>query len=139
MNDIDPISLEALRWLQYSYRDLSVAQRLTMCAPSHACWLCQQAAEKALKAALLSERIGFPRTHDLDILRNMLPASWAVHDTHNNLSKLTEWAVEARYPGDWLEPTHANAVWAESEAHSLYDSVAAEFERRGICSSKGDE
>ena len=41
-------------------------------APRHACWLSQQAAEKALKAALVLERVEFPFTHDLDALRNLL-------------------------------------------------------------------
>lgn len=51
---------------------------------------------------------------------------------HKDLSELTDWIVSARYPGDWPEPTYEDAVGAESMARSVYDSVAAEFERRGI-------
>ena len=135
MSGADPAAQEALRWLRFSDGDLCAAQQLmrgNRPAPRHACWLCQQAAEKALKAALVSEEIDFPRTHDLDALRNMLPEGWGVRNTHGDLSELTEWAVEARYPGDWSEPTYEDAVRAETEARSVYDSVAAEFRRRGM-------
>lgn len=135
MSDVDPAVHEALRWLQFSSEDLEVAQQLIMKAPPaprHACWLSQQAAEKALKAALVSEGKGVPRTHDLDALRNKLPEGWAVRDTHDDLTELTEWAIDSRYPGDWPEPTYADAVRAESEARSVHDSVDAEFRRRGM-------
>ena len=59
MNDPDPVVHEALRWLRFSEEDLDVALRLITgppSAPRHACWLSQQAAEKALKAALVLDR-----------------------------------------------------------------------------------
>ena len=101
-------------------------------APRHTCWLSQQAAEKALKAALILEEVDFSFTHDLDALRNLLPDGWAVRDTHADLAELTEWAVETRYPGDWPEPNDADAYRAMSQARALYDSIVAEFQRRGI-------
>ena len=134
MNDPDPVVHEALRWLRFSGEDLDVALRLlsgSPSAPRHACWLSQQAAEKALKAALVLEGVEFPFTHDLDALRNLLPGSWSVRDTHPDLAELTEWAVETRYPGDWPEHTDADATRAVSQARSVHDSVAAKFRRRG--------
>ncbi len=100
-------------------------------SPHHACWLCQQSAEKALKAALVFESIAFPHTHDLDVLKNLLPKDWAVRDAHSDLSDLAEWAIEARYPGTWSEPTNADAVVVESKARLVYDAVEDEFRRRG--------
>ena len=131
MNDADA---EALRWLQFSNRDLSVASQLlrgATPAPHHVCWLCQQSAEKALKAVLTSEEIDFPLTHDLDRLMSKLPEGWPVRDVSVDLGELTQWVVEARYPGGWPEPTNADAVRAESDARLIYSSVAAEFRRRG--------
>ena len=125
----------ALRWLQYSDRDLTDAMRLTSkepISPALACWLCQQAAEKALKAALVLEKIRFPRTHDLNILLGMIPETWLVKSRHVTLSEMTAWTVNARYPGDWPEPTYEDAVGAMSTARSVYDLVAAEFGHRGI-------
>lgn len=121
---------EALRWLRYAEDDLGVASRLMTSAPTaprHVCWLSQQAAEKSLKAALMLEGIDFSYTHDLDALRNQVPDSWAIRETHSDLAELTEWAVEARYPGDWPDPTNADAESALSQARSLYQSVATEF------------
>ena len=134
MNDPDPVVHEALRWLRFSEEDLDVALRLlsgSPSAPRHACWLSQQAAEKALKAALVLDEVEFPFTHDLDALRNLLPGSWSVRDTLPDLAELTEWAVETRYPGDWPEHTDADATRAVSQGRSVHDSVPAEFRRRG--------
>ena len=134
MNDPDPVLNEALRWLRYSAEDLGVASRLMSSrptAPRHACWLYQQAVEKALKAALVLENVEFPFTHDLDALRNYLPDSWPVRAAHGDLAELTEWAVETRYPGDWPEPTAADATRAGSEALEVHNSIVAEFRRRG--------
>lgn len=99
MNDSELVD-EARRWLRFATEDLDVAQRLLAgdgTPPRHACALAQQAAEKALKAALVLEGIDFPFRHDLDALRNLLPDTWSVRCTHTDLAQLTEWAVEARY------------------------------------------
>ncbi len=135
MNDPDPIVKQAHRWLQFSEEDLYVAQRLLAVdppAPRHVCWLSQQAAEKALKAALTLEEIEFSFTHDLDALRNLLPHSWNVQTSHADLAELTEWATETRYPGDWPEPDGADAVRAEAEARAVHYSIASEFRRRSV-------
>ena len=135
MNDLEPAAREAGRWLRFSKEDLELASRLlsgSPSAPRHTCWLAQQAAEKAIKAALILEGIEFPFIHDLDALRDQLPRDWPVEDAHADLSGLTQWAAEARYPRDRPEPTDAEAARAESEARSVYNSVAAECRRRGV-------
>ena len=55
-----------------------------------------------------------------------------MRDVHDDLSALTEWTIEARYPGEWSEPTCADAVKAESTARSVYELVEADFKQRGI-------
>jgi HEPN domain-containing protein len=134
MSDPDLIA-EARRWLRFAREDLGTAERLLAedsFVPRHICWFAQQAAEKALKAALVFEGIDFPFRHDLDALRNLLPDSWPVRGEHPDLAELTEWAVEARYPGDWPEATQADAERAGSQARAVYESVTAEFVRRGV-------
>ena len=135
MSDPELLAREASRWLRYAAEDLDVAQRLLAdrsSAPRHVCWHSQQAAERALKAALVLEGIDFPFTHDLNALRNLLPDSWPVRVEHADLAELTGWAVQARYPGEWPEPSAADAVRAEAEARAVRDAVAAEFRRRGL-------
>ena len=135
MSDPDPVIEEASRWLRFSGEDLAIGQRLLTEQPSsprHACFLFQQAAKKALKAALVLEGIEFPFTHDLDALRNLFPDGWPVRTAHADLAELTEWGVETRYPGDWPEPTNTDAHRAESDARVVYESVAREFVRRGM-------
>ena len=132
MNDPELID-EARRWLRSAEEDLDVAQRLLAMdgpTPRHTCFLAQQATEKALKAALVLEGIDFPFRHDLDALRNLLPDTWSVRRTHTDLAQLTEWAVEARYPGDRQEATATDAKQAVSQAREVYNSIAAEFKRR---------
>lgn len=110
MNDPDH-QTEARRWRQYAVEDLDGAKKLleTTGVARLACWMAQQAAEKALKALLVSQRIEHPRCHDLDLLWNLLPESVRYGAGALDLSELTEWAVEARYPGDWPEASPEDA------------------------------
>jgi HEPN domain-containing protein len=101
-------------------------------APRHICWLAQQAAEKAIKAILVFLEIDFPWRHDLDALRNLIPAGWQVKDEHPDLAGLTEWAVEARSPGDWPEATEADARSAAGQARAVWESVHADFTRHNF-------
>ena len=140
MNDPDLVVQEAQRWLRFAAEDLDAAQRLLAdraSAPRHVCWHSQQAAERALKAALVLEGIDFPYTHDLNALRNLLPDSWPVGADDAGLADLTGWVVQARYPGEWPEPSAADAARAESEARAVRDAVAAEFLRRGLHADGG--
>ena len=124
---------EALRWLRYAREDLGIAHRLTDDAPPrYACWFAQQAAEKALKAALVLEGLGVPLTHDLRAIRNRLPSEWPTGPAQEALALLTVWGSQSRYPEDWPEPAPADATRAAAEARAIYEYVAAEFRRRGV-------
>ncbi len=76
MNATDQLA-ETDRWLRYAEEDLTTIETLLRqphVVPRHVCWFAQQAAEKTLKAVLVFLQIDFPRTHDLDVLRNLVPA-----------------------------------------------------------------
>ena len=96
------------------------------------CWFSRQAAEKALKAVLVLESIEFPYVHDLQCLRNLFPDGWPEGPGPNVLASLTAWGSESRYPGYWPEPTAEDAARAEADAWAVNDSIAAEFEHRGV-------
>lgn len=126
---------EAKRWLRYAKEDLNVAKALIndpqSAIPRHICWLSEQAAEKALKAVLIFLKIDFQKTHDLDTLRNKIPNDWSVK-RHNDLAFLTEWSVEARYPGDWEEASQQEAIESINQAIQILNDVETEFAEKGI-------
>ena len=133
MSGSDSNETEARRWLRYAREDLDSASMLMAHAdtPRNACQLAQQAAEKSLKAAFVLEGMDFPYIHDLDKLRNLLPAGWSVKETHPNLTWLTRHVIEARYPEVMPELNGADASRAVSVAGEICDAMDAEFERRG--------
>ncbi len=122
---------EAARWLAYSLSDLKAARKLLAepdFYPRHVCFLSQQSAEKALKAALVFAEIEFPFTHDLDRLREAIPADWTVKKTFPQLYGLSIWAVESRYPGDMPDIVIGDAQNALSLAEAIYETVVKDIE-----------
>lgn len=97
------------------------------------CFDAQRAAEKALKAVLLARQVPFRFVHDLAELLSVLeqhagPLPDAVRDS----AALTEFAVEARYPGpsepvtaqefrEALAAAEAVVAWAEAELARIED------------------
>ncbi|MGH7496852.1 MAG: HEPN domain-containing protein [bacterium] len=134
MNETERLAL-VQRWLRYAREDLLAAEAMfgqQIFWPRHACWLAQQAVEKSLKAVLVFLQIDFPRRHDLDEQRNLIPEGWKVKADHPDLAALTEWAVESRYPGDWSDATEEEARVAVQQARAVWESVQADFSRHGI-------
>lgn len=126
---------EAHRWLRYALDDLVAAKVLARdpdVAPRQACWLAQQAAEKALKAALCFLELEFGKIHNLDLLRNLLPGDWSVKGRYPDLAELTAWAVEARYPGDWPDATTNDAQRAVETANGVFEVVLEDLRQHGL-------
>ena len=97
---------EALDWLAEAKNDLKRAQRaLQHQDHAHACFMSQQACEKALKAlhiALL--RTTPPRTHDLTQLHHQLPDRAKLPaPTADTLVEVSQYYVTARYPNAGLQ------------------------------------
>ncbi len=118
---------EARRWLRYAQEDLDAAETLADRWPRHGCWLAQQAAEKALKALLISRQIDFPYSHDLDRLRGLLPPGSSLHAACPDLAELTQWAVEARYPDDLPDLTRDDARRAIVQARQVIEGSTREL------------
>jgi len=134
MNGAD-LSGEVKRWLRYAREDLQTAEEMleqSDMIPRHACWLSQQAAEKALKAILIHLEIDFPWSHNLDALRNLSPEGWGIKDKQPNLGELTEWASEARYPGDLPDAMVGDARAAVEKARAVWTSVCDDFGEHGF-------
>lgn len=94
-------------WMDHAESDLRLA-RLAAGEPrvrrEQACFHLQQAAEKAIKAVLLSCRIDFPLTHDIEHLLEIAEeAGLHIPEEVRESGILTPYAVETRYPGSWFE------------------------------------
>jgi HEPN domain-containing protein len=90
-------------WLNRAHSNLSQAiagARLAEVYLEDLCFQAQQAAEKALKAVLIAYQVRFPYTHDIGTLLSLIeragqPAPEYVFEA----ALLSDYAVEARYPG----------------------------------------
>ncbi len=103
MNAKKPIETPKI-WLRYAEGDLSVVEReMKSDIPVYhtVCFLCQSAAEKFLKAYLISEGWKLQRTHDLVELLGYCTdydENWEELLTEGAI--LNEYIVSGRYPGD---------------------------------------
>ena len=89
-------------WLDFASRDINSAKHLLSMHPvplEVICYLCEQAAEKALKGYLIYQNVEPPRTHDLKLLCIMCTD---IDKTFKEISQtcgdLTLYAVQPRYP-----------------------------------------
>ena len=125
---------DTARWLRYAEEDLITAETYLKdprVPHRQSCWCAQQAAEKALKAALIFLQIDFQRTHDLNVLRDLLPENWQLKTELPNLGNLNKWAVQARYPEAAQEATEADASEAVEQARAVWTSVSTELTQHG--------
>ena len=124
-------------WLRHARSDLALAQvaRPDDTLLEALCFHAQQAAEKALKALLVQEGLDIPRTHSIRALLDLLPPEIDAPDGVVEAAELTEYAVEARYPGaleSVSEQEHVRAValaqavvrWVEERIPSASDHGA---------------
>lgn len=98
-------------WIDKAEEDFRVAtwiSREPVGSPSAVCFHCQQCAEKYLKAILTEHQVAFPRTHDLDVLLDLVPRDTpSVEASRDDLKFLAPFSVEARYPGVSAAPEDA--------------------------------
>ena len=126
----DALAREVRRWYRFAREDLQEAQRQIQnpqTVPRHPAWLAQQAAEKALKTVLVLEQIEFPFTHDLDVLHRLIPDKWSVKTVDADLDRLSEYAVDARYPGNWPDLTREDARHVVNDAAHILNAVAEDI------------
>jgi HEPN domain-containing protein len=116
-----------LRWLDNAHADLAMARAPLPAGATYEmlCFHAQQAAEKAIKAVLLSCSVDFPFTHDLAALLNLLPDAIPHPVAPLEIVDLNPYAVTTRYPGELeavtgeeyreaLRAAEAVVAWAES-------------------------
>ena len=73
----------------------------------------QQAVEKYLKAYLTSKHIDFPKTHDIQEIRNLIASvNPGISEELKDCDLLTPYGVEIRYPSDFPDVTFEEAKQA---------------------------
>ena len=114
-------------WFRKADADIAVAERLLSDETAFLnaiTFHCQQAAEKYLKALLTWWETEFPKTHELARLIKLIET----HDARLAISLLdvtvlTPYGVELRYPGDRPDATPDEAHEALKLAQQVRDTV----------------
>ena len=126
---------ESEEWLDYAKGDLAGAQTLLSSEeidPRLACGHVQQAIEKALKGALVSEGIRPKYTHELEELFDALPSRWHGRLIKTiDLERVSEWSSDIRYPGDVPQVSRADAKATLDKARTLVEEVESGISMRG--------
>ncbi len=66
-----------------------------------ACFFAQQCVEKYPKARLVEANVAFPKTHDLEVLLDLVLSAEPLWDAfRSKLGDLTSYAAAFRYPGE---------------------------------------
>ena len=87
-----------------------------------ACFFAQQSVEKFFKARLAEAGIPFPKTHDLDVLLDLLvPLEPLWEAFRSGASDLTSFAVAFRYPGE--SATRDMARLAVTNARQIREQI----------------
>jgi HEPN domain-containing protein len=128
MRPPDEVKVEHVRqWLAKAEEDVGVARLLfhedtpyLATVGFHA----QQAAEKYLKAFLVWCQVEFPKTHDLDKLLALVPGREnALVESLGDISVLTDYGVDFRYPGDQREISRSEARMAVELAEKVREAI----------------
>ncbi len=95
------------QWMTKANEDLLVVEKLTefeVIANASVCFHCQQAVEKYLKAFLIANEVEIKRTHNIEYL--LAECSDIDRDfTLIDPKELSDFGVDARYPGDMYVPS----------------------------------
>lgn len=90
-------------WLAKADNDLTnAAHTLTLgadCPTDTVCFHAQQCVEKYIKALLIFRATAFPKTHDIHVLRALLPPKLRPKLEGKVQDRLTQYATVLRYPG----------------------------------------
>ena len=123
MNDVTKKYIK--QWLIRANEDLLVVNKLTefeVVATSSACFHCQQAVEKYLKAFLISNGNEIKKTHNIEFLLSEcedIDSDFAKIDPKN----LSDFGVDIRYPGDMFVPSDKEAIEYKKLAFTVKELV----------------
>ena len=115
------------QWLERAKIDLRSAEVVLAAKPpitEDACFHCQQAAEKVLKALLAYHGVEFGPTHQIErLIHQCASIDPQIAELHETADQLTEYAVRFRYPYPGLPPDLERARSALATAQQVWDFV----------------
>lgn len=119
---------DVAEWMRFAKTDFDVAKNSDETMHPKPleviCYLCQQSAEKALKAFLIAKEIDPPKIHDLDTLREMCEGfEQSFAETEKHCEFLTKYAVAPKYPSHGLDIIESDARIALKYAQIVYEKV----------------
>ena len=110
-------------WLEDAESDLAPAESTSErpVRRSHRCFHAQQAAEKAIKAVLVSRGADPPKMHNLGALLDLLPPEVALPSAAEEVADLSRYATVTRYPGSYEQITEEHFGGALRLAKSVVE------------------
>ena len=121
------------QWLEKAGRDLAIVERDTNQTDPITdvlCFHCQQAAEKYLKAFLVSHLIKPPRDHNIKTLIDLCAEIDVGFTGLNDTAYLSDYAVDVRYPDDFYIPSVEELRTALEDARRIRSFVMARIPLR---------
>jgi HEPN domain-containing protein len=114
-------------WIDKANKDLLTAEHelsFPNVVTESVCFHCQQAVEKYLKAYLVFLGISFAKTHEIgELITKCENKDKDVSVFKEEADKLTDYAIEIRYPDDWYEPTLNEAKEAFTIARKIKEFI----------------
>lgn len=124
------------KWIEIALEDLRVAEftfNMESSIPFRMIGFhSQQAAEKFIKALLVFYNIDFPYTHDLMKLIELIPGDSKIHNELSCVVKLTDYAVNRRYPDFYKKLTESEAREALEFAKFCQRAIFQRFAEEGF-------
>jgi HEPN domain-containing protein len=120
-------------WMNKAEKDLLTAKHelsFTDVVTESVCFHCQQAVEKHLKAYLVFLGIPFTKTHEIgELITKCESKDKEISAFKEEADKLTDYAIEIRYPDDWYEPTVNEAKEAFDIATKIKEFIQNKIAR----------
>lgn len=115
-------------WINKAEKDLLTAEHelsFPDAVTESVCFHCQQAAEKYLKAYLVFLGASFAKTHEIgELITKCEERDREISALKEEADKLTDYAIEVRYPEEWFEPTLEEAKDAFEMAKKIKEFIS---------------
>jgi HEPN domain-containing protein len=132
----DPLISVIREWLRKAEHDLTAAAYLLTlreaCPADTVGFHAQQCVEKYIKALLVFRGTAFPKTHNIPVLRALLPPRLRPKLTAKVQETLTKYATVLRYPAAGPDVTLAEARKAVAIARRVRKEVRRHLPRAAL-------